>query len=113
MNLRERLKPKPLAVKMPDLEHEIYLRQWTAAERRDFFEWTKTADNNNELVIRVALLSLSDEKGDRYYKDEDKEEVAQVSAVVLEKIMDHVMNFNMMTTKNVEEAKKKSETIPS
>lgn len=96
------------AFHVPEWGMEVFLRSWTEEERVGFYNWFTKAQLENKadnLFARVACLSLSDEHGNRLFKDTDIKALSQKNSVALERIYHKAIDKNKIDETSIEQAK--------
>ena len=114
------LKLKVERVEMPAWGGEVYVREWTGAER-DALE-AQMLDPTTESVhlfnvlnrrAAIAALSICNESGARLFTDADVPLLGSLSAEALDVIVKAALTLNGMTGSAVDDAEKNSdETTP-
>lgn len=94
------IKPAVKKVEVPEWGDHVFVKKFSAAERVKFLQATG-ADEEGVAVfynqmVRLLLLCLSDENGNRIFDDtdEDFEILNSKDVSILEKIFNEAMQFN-------------------
>lgn len=102
---------KPVAFPVPEWEITIWLRPLSSAERSEWETRIRRADikapsvNARELL---AVLTISDEEGNRLFTVEDIEALSEKSGAALERIGMRAAEINALRPEDIKELAKKS-----
>jgi hypothetical protein len=99
-------------VDVPEWGGTVYVRELTARERDDFesgcvvIKGDKQTPNLRNYRGRLAALVIGNDKGGRLFEDDDADQLGELPAAALDKILDVARKVNGMTREATEEAEK-------
>ncbi len=92
----------------------VYVRSFSAAERSKLevlgarFRETKNYDDTPKLRLLTVALSLCDEQGTRMFDESELDLIAQLPAVVVDRIFEAAGRINGLDAKKAQELEKNS-----
>ena len=96
------------SVQVPEWQGEVFVRQMTAKQRDDF-ESSMLGNNKNRyknIRGRLAAFCLCDENGQRLFDDKDAEQLGDLQASALDRLLPVIQRLNGMSNDDLEELKK-------
>lgn len=104
------IKPKVLAVNVPEWNGSVFIRELLANERDWFEAWQLGADNNPERFkgVRAKIVSycLCDESGTRLFSDGDAARLGDLPARGLDTVFTAILDLNALNGSSMKEAEK-------
>jgi len=82
-------------IDIPEWKVKAWIRPMTGSEREQFDD---VVGKKGRLKLKLAVLSLCDDKGARLFSDKDIEALGSKSSVALERVVDAALKLNGMVS---------------
>jgi len=89
-------------VEVPEWGGEVYIKTLCGTER-DLFEEAYAENKMKQFRSRFLVLTLSDEKGERLFDDNDIEELGKKSSVVINRLFEVAWKHNALSNEAVDD----------
>ena len=90
------------AIPVPEWGGDVFVKTLSGTER-DAFEDAYSQNKMKQFRCRFLVLTLCDDKGERFFEDSDVEELGKKSSVVINRLFESAWEHNAFTTKAVED----------
>lgn len=105
-------------IPVPEISTEAvaYVRSFTAGDRGKLeimgarYRDKKNYEDTPKIRFLACVLGICDENGERLFKENELDQIAQLPAIVVDRLSDAIFRLNGLDKKKVEELEKNSES---
>ena len=114
-------KPVIEEVKVPEIQAEgvAYCRSFSAGDRGKLeilgarYKDKKNYDDTPKIRFLACVLGVCDEQGNRIFQETELDLIAQMPAIVVDRLSEVIFRLNGLDKKKIEELEKNSESAQS
>lgn len=104
------IKPKVLAVDVPEWNGSVFVRELLANERDWFEAWQLGNDGNADrfrgVRAKIVAYCICDESGNRLFRDEDSTKLGELPARGLDRVFSAILEHNALNGESIKSAEK-------